>query len=73
MQDKIKKIFPNPVHPLNLRDFNRLRIRKDRNIEISSLRNFRDSPIEFLHEVINEMFGYIKRRESLLSFVCLIK
>ena len=52
MQDKIKKIFPNPAHPLNLRDFNKLRGRKDRNDAISSLRKHRDSPIEFLHEVI---------------------
>ena len=73
MQDKIKKIFPNPVHPLNLRDFNRLRGRKDRNIAISSLRKFRDSPIEFLHEVIQQMFGYINRRESVSQFVALIK
>jgi hypothetical protein len=52
MQDKIKNIFPNPTNPLNLRDFNRLRGRKDRNQVINSLRKFKDSPIEFLHEVI---------------------
>ena len=52
MQDKIKKIFPNPTHPLNLRDFNRLRGRKDKNEAINSLRKFKDSPFEFLHEVI---------------------
>jgi hypothetical protein len=54
MQNKIKKIFLNPSNPLNLRDFNSLRGRKDIDQVSDSLKIYmeRDSPIEFLHEVI---------------------
>ncbi len=69
MKDKIKNIFPNPTHPLNLRDFNRLRGRKDRNEVINSLKKLKDSPIEFLHEVIQLMFGFINRRENVSQLV----
>jgi hypothetical protein len=69
MQDKIKNIFPNPTNPLNLRDFNRLRGRKDRNEVINSLKKLKDSPIEFLHEVIQLMFGFINRRENVSQLV----
>jgi hypothetical protein len=41
MQEKIKKKFPNLLHPLSLKDFNRLRVRKDCNKAIESLENLK--------------------------------
>jgi hypothetical protein len=52
MQNNIKRIFPNPTQPLNLRDFNNLRGRKDIDQVSEGLKIYMDSPIKFLHEVI---------------------
>jgi hypothetical protein len=45
-------MFPNPTNPLNLRDFNRLRGRKDRDEVMNALKKFKDAPIELTQEVI---------------------
>ena len=37
MQENIKKLFPNPTNPLNLRDFNKLRGRKDKDEVMDAL------------------------------------
>jgi hypothetical protein len=45
MQNKIKKLFPNPKNPLNLRDFNRLRGRKDKDEVMNIFIKYKDNPI----------------------------
>ena len=53
MQEKIKNVFPNTTSLLNLHEFCKLKYRLDRNQLIEKLKSLKNSPDEFVYEVIN--------------------